>query len=95
MTDGERQFAAIQRIKMKLFDAVTAQACYLLDGCAGGQHLACDRVVIKPAKTLFKPIRHAGATELRETLELRKLRNWQNAGNQFGADTSAGGTIAK
>ena len=54
-----RQFGAVERIEVKLIDAVLPQALYLLDGHMGGDHAARFRVVVQTVEAMAQPFGNA------------------------------------
>src|SRR6185436_690816 len=79
VADREGEFRAVQRIEMKLIDAMPLQHVRLLDGHGGRDHFARLGVVLEAVEAMLQPVRDGRTAALRETRDLREARDRQDA----------------
>src|SRR5450759_1556787 len=94
MADGVGELRAVQRIEVKLLDAVPAQTLHLIDRHVRRDHTARLRVLVQPIEASAQPSGNGGTTALRKAQQLRKARDRQNSRHDADPITRCGATIA-
>src|SRR5690554_622487 len=61
MADRKGEISLVQRVEVKAFKTIAAQAVHLLRRHIGRDQLACAEIVIKPDIIFIEPSRHRGA----------------------------------
>ena len=79
VADRVGELGTVQRIEMKLVDAVTLQRVHLLDGHRGGNQLARLGIFFEAVEAMLQPIRDRRAATLGEARDLREARDGQDA----------------
>src|SRR3954468_16995566 len=95
VADREGGLRAVQRIEMKLVDAMPLQQVHLLDGHCGRDHLARLGVVLEPVEAVLEPVRDARAAALGEARDLREARDRQDARHDGRVDAARRALVAK
>src|SRR6185295_12495163 len=88
VADREGKLGAVQRIEMKLVDAMPLQHVHLLDRHGGRDHLAGLGVVLEPVEAMLEPLRDGRAATLGEARDLREARDRQDAGHDGRMDAA-------
>src|SRR3989304_5201619 len=78
MAERKPQIGAVQRIEMKVGDAMIDQFEHLLGRYTGGDELSRPHVVIEARESLGEPPRHRGVGLFRETSGLLEILHRQN-----------------
>ena len=79
MADGIDEVGAVQRVEVKLGDALIDQAEHLLGGDGGGHQIARLLIVIEALETVAEPVGNACAGPGGEAGALLEIVDWNDA----------------
>ena len=94
MANGVGELGAVQRIEVKLLDAVPAQLLHLIDRHVRCDHAARLRILVQPIEAPAQPFGNGGTATLGKAEQLGKTGNRQNSRHDADANTRGDAAIA-
>src|SRR4051812_33112876 len=95
VTDGVGELRAVQRVEMKLIDAVSLQRVHLFDGHGGRNQLARLGIVLESIEAMLQPLGNGRAAARREPGDLRETGDRQDARHDRCVDAARRAAIAE
>src|SRR4029450_9120666 len=93
MTDGVDEIGAVQRVEVKIVDALVDEAEHLLGGDGSGNEVARLLVVLQSLESVAEPVRHVRARFGGEARDLFEIVDRNDAGHDGNIDAAAADAI--
>src|SRR5262245_28737236 len=93
MTDGVDEIGPVQRVEVKIVDALVDEAEHLFGGDGGGNEIARLLVVLQSYESMAEPVRHMRARFSSEARDLLEIVDGNDAGHDGNVDAAGADAI--